>query len=163
MVSEQLSMFEGQSQNPAPTGKPSTIYLTKTVNASNQKVFDQWLMPVFIGEWMFGPKVQQEQVVSLENKVRKGGEFAFKVIRKGTEIEHSGEYIELDVPNKLVFSWSDSLHRSSKSRVTALFQEANNKTRLKIIIKLDPKLYNEKDSLKNQWSARCSALAAKFK
>ncbi|MED5386758.1 MAG: SRPBCC family protein [Pseudomonadota bacterium] len=163
MVSEQLSMFEGQSQNPAPTDKPSTIYLTKTVNASNQKVFDQWLMPVFIGEWMFGPKVQQEQVVSLENKVRRGGEFAFKVIRKSTEIVHTGEYIELDVPNKLVFSWSDNLHRSSKSQVTVLFQEANNKTRLKITIKLDPKLYNEKDSLKKQWSARCSALAAKFK
>ena len=163
MVSEQLSMFEGQSQNLAPTVKPSSIYLTKTVNASNQQVFDQWLMPVFIGEWMFGPKVQQEQVVSLENKVRRGGEFAFKVIRKSTEIVHTGEYIELDVPNKLVFSWSDSLHRSCMSQVTVLFQEANNKTRLKITIKLDPKLYNEKDSFKKQWSARCSALAAKFK
>ena len=163
MVSEQLSMFEGQSQNLAPTDKPSSIYLTKTVNASNQQVFDQWLMPVFIGEWMFGPKVQQEQVVSLENKVRRGGEFAFKVIRKSTEIVHTGEYIELDVPNKLVFSWSDSLHRSCMSQVTVLFQEANNKTRLKITIKLDPKLYNEKDSFKKQWSARCSALAAKFK
>ena len=112
---------------------------------------------------MFGPKVQQEHVVSLENKVRKGGEFAFKVNRKGTEIEHTGEYIELDIPNKLVFSWSDSLNPSCESKVTAQFLESNNKTRLKLKIKLDANLYNEKDSFKEQWAARCSALAAKFK
>ena len=163
MVNDQLPMFGEQSLPPAPISKPTNIYLTKTVNASNQKVLDYWLIPVFIGEWMFGPKVQQEHVVSLENKVRKGGDFAFKVNRKGTEIEYTGEYIELDIPNKLVFSWSDSLNPSCKSQVTAQFLESNNKTRLRLKIKLDANLYNEKDSFKEQWSARCSALAAKFK
>ena len=112
---------------------------------------------------MFAAHAQQEKVVSLENEVRKGGAFCFTIDYKGLEIIHNGEYLELDIPNKLAFTWRSSTQPDCESKVTAQFQEVGNKTRLKLTIKLAPELYDQKDTVKKAWTSRCSALAAKFK
>jgi uncharacterized protein YndB with AHSA1/START domain len=163
MTSNQLSMFEEPSAPLQPAGKATTINLSKTINASSQQAFDHWLIPVFIGDWMFTAHAQQGKVVSLENEVRKGGTFCFTIDYKGLETIHNGEYLELDIPNKLVFSWRSSTQPNCESKVTAQFQEVGNKTRLKLTIKLAAELYDQKDAVKKAWTSRCSALAAKFK
>ena len=64
MTSDQLSFFDRNDRERSlfeqgtPAAKPTTFSLTKTINAPTQKVYDQWLIPVFISKWMFGPKVQ---------------------------------------------------------------------------------------------------------
>jgi hypothetical protein len=47
--------------------------------------------------------------------------------------------------------------------VTVQFREAENKTRLKLTIRLAGELSEQKDTVKKEWASRCSALAAKFK
>ncbi|NKB32925.1 MAG: hypothetical protein GKR91_07485 [Pseudomonadales bacterium] len=169
MSSDQLSFFDRNDRErglfePNPTAnKPSSFSLTKTINAPSQQVFDQWLIPVFIGDWMFGPNVQREQVISLENKVRKGGDYKFLVNRKGQEIEVCGEIQELDIPKKLVLSWVENTHPNEISQITAQFESHNEKTKLKLGVKLPAELSPQKDAIKKLWSTRLSALAKKLK
>ena len=158
MPAQQLSMLEDDPQLPPGKLKASSISLTKTINAPAQEVYDQWLIPVFVGDWMFG----RHSIVKLENKVRKGGEFAYAVRARSQEISYNGTYELLDIPNTLIFSWVESAHPKAESRVIVKFLEEHGKTRIRLTIKLDPKLNTLKDTITEQWSDRCTALAEKF-
>ncbi len=155
-------MFEGGNATKLSRGKAVSISLSKSINASAQKVCDHWLIPVFVGEWMFGAHVKQEKIVQLKNEVRKGGSFSFTVNQRGTDIQHSGSYLELDIPNRLVFSWTSSTHPGCESQITVQFLQEKEKTKLKITIKLDAELGNFRDEIKREWTVRCNALAEKF-
>jgi uncharacterized protein YndB with AHSA1/START domain len=72
---------------------------------SPEGVFDAWLDPAMIGRWMFGPALRDEEVVHLNVDARVGGSFSFLVRRQGKELDHVGEYLELDRPRRLVFTW----------------------------------------------------------
>ena len=143
--------------------KPVNISLSKSIDAPAQKGFDHWLIPVFVGEWMFGPHIKQEKLIELKNTVRRGGSFSFTVNQQGKVVEHSGSYLELDIPNRLVFNWKSNLYPDCESQISVRFQEENGKTRMKINIRLDAALENFRDEIKQQWAMRCNALAEKFK
>ena len=84
--------------------------------ASAARVFDAWFDPVWLGRWMFGPGVRDERIVRLALDARVGGKFSFVVNRQGAEIDHVGEYLEIDRPRLLVFTWAtrDSLPETSR-------------------------------------------------
>ncbi|HVW59385.1 MAG TPA: SRPBCC family protein [Puia sp.] len=75
-------------------------------SAAPELVFDAFLDTRMIGRFMFGPGIRDEEIVSLTNDPRVGGAFAYVVRRKGEEIDHVGEYIEIDRPRHLVFTWA---------------------------------------------------------
>lgn len=152
-------MFGDVPATPAVTEKPATFSLSKTFNTNPQKVFDQWLIPVFIGKWMFNKNIIGEKIVSLDNTVRKGGEFTFVVEKKGKTVAYSGEYLELKIPNQLVFSWVKDGREDRRSQISLRFDGSGEKTKMKFSMKLDPNLNHQKDAIKNVWSARCTALA----
>jgi uncharacterized protein YndB with AHSA1/START domain len=83
---------------------------------SAEKVFDAWFDPISLGRWMFGPNVRDERVVRLSVDPRVGGKFSFVVNRGGQEIDHVGEYLELERPRLLVFTWAtrDTLPQTSR-------------------------------------------------
>ena len=87
-----------------------------------ERVFDAWLEPAWLGRWMFGPGVRDEKIVRLAVEPRVGGKFSFVVNRQGVEIDHVGEYLELDRPHLLVFSWGtrDALPNTSRVIVEIL-------------------------------------------
>jgi uncharacterized protein YndB with AHSA1/START domain len=96
--------------------EPVRAVVTRHFNASAGRVFDAWLDPAWIGRWMFGPNVREEQIVRLDCEPRVGGKFSFVVNRAGKEIDHVGEYLEIDRPHCLVFTWAtrDSLPNPSR-------------------------------------------------
>ncbi|MDD9891694.1 MAG: SRPBCC domain-containing protein [Gammaproteobacteria bacterium] len=169
MSSDQLSFFDRNDRErslfepKASETRPANFSITRTINAPAQKVFDQWLIPVFLGDWMFGPKVQREKVLSLENKVCKGGEYKFLINRKGQEMHITGEIKELDIPNSLTLSWIESIHPESESLISAQFNSLSDKTKLKLSIKLPVELAAHKESIKKLWTKRLATLAAKLK
>ncbi|BCU81241.1 hypothetical protein JIR001_10240 [Polycladomyces abyssicola] len=83
------------------------VRVTRRFSASPEQVFDAWLDPEMIGKWMFGhahPE-REEEVVRISLDPRAGGSFSFVVRRQGQEIDHVGEYLEIDRPRRLVFTW----------------------------------------------------------
>ena len=96
--------------------EPIKAVVTKRFAASAGRVFDAWLDPDWLGRWMFGPNVRDERIVRLGTEPRVGGKFSFVVDRAGTEIDHVGEYLALDRPRLLVFTWAtrDTLPETSR-------------------------------------------------
>ena len=70
-----------------------------------EQVFDAFLDKNMIGRFMFGPEIREEEIVSLQNEPRVGGSFSYVVRRQGKTFSHIGEYIEIDRPHRLVFTW----------------------------------------------------------
>ena len=77
--------------------------LSKVINAPIEKVFDAWLDPKLLSQFMLPmPGMPQSET---EVDGREGGRFTINM-KVGEEImPHSGTYLELDRPNRLVFSW----------------------------------------------------------
>jgi len=84
-------------------------------NCPAERVFDAWLDPAVLGQWMFGPKIRDEQILSLTLDPKVGGKFNFVVRRQGVEMAHVGEYLEMVRPTRLAFTWGtvDSLPDTS--------------------------------------------------
>ena len=75
MTTDQLSMFEDDSaeaSKPAPKFKTFSVSLSRTIVSPAEKIFDRWLIPTFVGNWMFGEHLGNEKVVDLQNEVRPG-------------------------------------------------------------------------------------------
>lgn len=96
--------------------EPGKAVVTKRFSVPAGRVFDAWLDPALIGRWMFGPNVRAERIVRLGTEPHVGGKFSFVVDRSGVQIDHVGEYLEVERPRLLVFTWAtrDSLPETSR-------------------------------------------------
>ena len=70
-----------------------------------EQVFDAWLDPTLIGQWMFGPRLREEEVLRISVDPRVEGSFSFLVLRDGQKLNHIGKYLEINRPHRLVFTW----------------------------------------------------------
>jgi uncharacterized protein YndB with AHSA1/START domain len=85
------------------------IRISYRFDASPERVFDAWLVPEKVAAWMAAPARAMtgttDEILHIEVDARVGGRFSFKVRRQGQAIDHVGEYLELDRPRRLVFTW----------------------------------------------------------
>lgn len=161
MSSDQFSMF-GEAPEVNTPQKPCVFSFSKTIKGSSQKVFDQWLIPVFIEEWMFNKGVSGEQIISLKNTVRKGGDFDFAIKKNGKDIHYTGEYLELRIPSQLSFTWIKNKRQDRHSQIDVKFESEGDRTKIRFTMKLHPSLTSEKETIKSVWMGRCNALADRF-
>lgn len=95
------------------------LRLTQFVSASVERVFDAWLDPLLLEEFMrTGPT---QTVGRVETDPRVGGRYMIEMVTENGAIPHHGEYRELDRPNRLAFTWN-SPHASPDSLVTLTFR-----------------------------------------
>lgn len=85
---------------------PVTATVAGLFSVPAERVFDAFLDKNMIGRFMFGPEIRDEEIVSLQNKTWVGGSFSFIVRRQGKTFNHTGEYIEIERPRRLVFTWA---------------------------------------------------------
>jgi uncharacterized protein YndB with AHSA1/START domain len=78
-----------------------TTTLSKHFAAEPEAVFDAWTDPDNMGAW-FSP-MTTASVPKLDLRV--GGEFQINMHGQDTEYVHTGQYLEIDRPRKLVFTW----------------------------------------------------------
>lgn len=118
--------------------EPVNVIVKKTFSASPERVYDAWLDTEQLARWMFGPSVRDEEIVSLKSDGRIGGAFSFIVNRQGQAIDHAGEYLELDRPKRLVFTWGVPQFSSESSRVLIDIEPDGNGSRLTLTHELSP-------------------------
>jgi uncharacterized protein YndB with AHSA1/START domain len=79
------------------------VRLIRRFSASPSRVFQAWIDPAKAQRWMAAPP--GDEVVRADINPRVGRGFALVVRREGEEVSHSGEYLELVKPRRLVFTW----------------------------------------------------------
>lgn len=89
------------------------IVIRRTIPASAERLFDAWTDPEQLALWMspVGHAVAQVDV-------RVGGRIRVTMAGDGRSIEHTGEYLAIERPHRLVFSWRSPYTGGIASRVT---------------------------------------------
>lgn len=78
------------------------LRIVRLLSASAEEVFDAWIDPGSLAVWM-APGSVVRSVVEVDARV--GG--SFRIVMKGPDCdhEHTGEYLVLERPHRLVFTW----------------------------------------------------------
>ena len=81
---------------------PAAVVVRRTIAASAYDLFDAWLDPEALAEWMRPGTIQRSEA---RTDPRVGGEY--QVIMHGEKgtIPHRGTYRVIDRPRRLVFTW----------------------------------------------------------
>jgi uncharacterized protein YndB with AHSA1/START domain len=78
------------------------LVVRKRLPASREEVFAAWTDAEGMRAWM-RPGPTHEARVTLD--VRVGGQYRIDMIGQGQTFVHTGEYLEIDPPARLVFTW----------------------------------------------------------
>jgi len=99
-----------------------SLTVTKKIKAPIDSVFNAWLNPKLLSQFILPMPGMPEPVV--DNNPIIGGKFTILMQVGENKIPHTGEYIEIERPNKLVFTWQ-SPFSADGSIVTIIFKELN--------------------------------------
>ncbi len=135
------------------------INIVRVFNAPIQKVWDAWTTPTAWVEWYGKPwEVPKD---SAEMDVRVGGRWKSVTIAEGNTINFTGEYKEVQEPNRLVLTVEDPGNPSNPQfeTVTAILKDlGGNKTEMNFTQSgnLPPEEYQK--GLKEGWTGFFDAL-----
>jgi uncharacterized protein YndB with AHSA1/START domain len=81
------------------------VRVQRVMPATPEEVFDQWLDPESLEEWMC-PRPVRCVAIIVEPQV--GGRVQFDVDDSGTSVLIIGRFLAIDRPHRLRFTWSNS-------------------------------------------------------
>jgi len=91
------------------------LRIVRVLPASAEAVFDAWLDPESLAVWM-APGSVARSVVEVDARV--GGRFRIVMTGPDCDHEHVGEYLVLERPRKLVFTWASQATLGRATTVT---------------------------------------------
>jgi uncharacterized protein YndB with AHSA1/START domain len=94
-----------------------SVRIVRVVAAPPEEVFDAWTDPRSLAVWM-APGSVRGSVVEAEAKV--GGRFRIVMQGPDCDHEHTGEYLVVERPRRLVFTW---VSESTRGRPTTVSVE----------------------------------------
>jgi uncharacterized protein YndB with AHSA1/START domain len=100
-----------------------TVKVTRRVAAPPERAFDAWLDPAVAGKFLFATPTGQ--MIRAETDPKVGGRFNFTDRRPDMgDVEHVGEYVEIDRPRRLVFTFAVPMASDHYSTVALDFVPA---------------------------------------
>ena len=92
------------------------VRLTRRFSAPAGRVFDAFLDPEVARRFLFA--TPDGEMVRVDIDARVGGRFFVTERRDGEDVEHTGEYLEIDRPRRLVFTFGVPKYDPAYDRVT---------------------------------------------
>lgn len=119
------------TQPAATAQEPLSITVTRVLPAAPATVFAAWTDAENLKSWFFPGDVSIPEV---RIDARVGGRFfiAMRGNESGKNFDHQGEYLELDPPRRLVFTW-EALHMDAPdSLITIELEPVDGGTKLSL-------------------------------
>jgi uncharacterized protein YndB with AHSA1/START domain len=105
------------------------VTVRREIAAPAEDLFDAWLDEKSLGSWLRPTGIRETRA---ETDPREGGTFRIVMVNDESSIVHSGTYLEIDRPRRLVFTWSSPATRFRDSVVTVTFQPSSSSTVVEI-------------------------------
>jgi uncharacterized protein YndB with AHSA1/START domain len=83
--------------------KTDSIRIARRFEASAERVFDAWIDPRKASKWLFTSPTSETNSTEIDARV--GGKWTITDRRDGTDYVGLGEYLEIDPPRRLVFTF----------------------------------------------------------
>jgi uncharacterized protein YndB with AHSA1/START domain len=142
------------------TARGRAAIVRRLLPATPDVVYDEWLDPAALADWMCPRPARCRNV---ESEPRPGGRLRIDIEDGGAEFCVSGEYLVLDRPTRLSFSWSCSTWPDPrlKSVVNVLLEAREDAQTLMTIehTLLPPGLVDQHE---RGWAASARQLAAEL-
>jgi uncharacterized protein YndB with AHSA1/START domain/predicted enzyme related to lactoylglutathione lyase len=97
------TVFDDTCGNLIQLFQPNFIRITQRFEASATRVFDAWTNPGTASKWLFTSPTSESNRTEMDARV--GGKWTITDRRGGTDYTGMGEYLEIDRPRRLVFTF----------------------------------------------------------
>ena len=107
---------------------PAVVHVRRVIAASPQTLFEAWLDPTSLAQWM-RPGDSTRATVTVDPRVGGG----FRIVMDGGShgcVEHTGEYLAIEPPSRLSFTWISKHTDQRPTVVTIDFHERDGGTEL---------------------------------
>ena len=136
--------------------EPIVVEVERHIDAPPEAVFDAWLDPDSARHWLFAtPDGVMERV---EIDARVGGRFLIEERRGDQLAEHFGEYLEIDRPRRLVFSFA-AIRDSGFTKVIVTIAPEGSGSRIRLVHEMDPQWAEYEVRTREGWAKILEGLA----
>ncbi|MES2355431.1 MAG: SRPBCC domain-containing protein [Pseudomonadota bacterium] len=108
-----------------------TVTVKRRISAPAQQLFDAWLNPISLAEWM-RPCSSGTTRSTVEVDAREGGAFVIVMHVPSGPVRHTGIYQTIDAPRRLVFTWNSPHTGPQETLVTVEFHPVDQATEIVI-------------------------------
>ena len=142
---------------PNVAARAVTVRVSRQFSAPIGCVFDAWLDPVTAGSFLFA--TEAGEVVRADIDARAGGRFRFVRHENGQEVQRIGEYVSIDRPHLLAFSFNDNVRASTDDRVIVEVASVGSGSLLVLTHEMGLERYAERLRIESEWRRRLGMLA----
>lgn len=152
-----------------------TAHVTRRLDASPERVFDAWTESKMMAQWLFTSEQSEIEGRMVENDLRVGGKYFIADRRGGTDYKAHGEYLEIDRPHRLVFTFKMPQFSETVDRITVEIQPSKHGSQLTLTQEItvpheddtEPEVVEQmlkefKDSTEHGWNEMFDLLAKKL-
>ena len=104
-----------------------TLVIRRFIPVARERVFAAWLDPESLAQWMRPGKTAEATAVV---DPRVGGKFRIVMAQGSEKFEHTGEYLLIEPPGRLSFTWISAATDLRPTEVTIDFWERDGGTEL---------------------------------
>jgi uncharacterized protein YndB with AHSA1/START domain len=140
------------------TNSNTVVRVVRRFDFPASRVFDAWLDPALASKWLFATSTGQ--MVRSEIDPRVGEKFTFTDRRDGEDVEHTGEYLEIDRPRRLVFTFGVPKYSPNFDRITVEIEPKGSGCELTLTHELKPEFLEFASRTEDGWARIVEGLAA---
>ena len=136
---------------------PIVVRVTRTFAQPPERVFDAFLDVEKARRFLFA--TEKGRMVRAELVPLVGGVFIFTDRRDGVDIDHCGEYLEIDRPGRLVFDFGMPAHSPERGVVQIRIEPDGSGSVLTLTQEMAPKFADYAERTQQGWTMMLGNLA----
>jgi uncharacterized protein YndB with AHSA1/START domain len=135
---------------------PIILTVERHIAAVPETVFDAWLDAETVGKWLFATPDGIMETVEIDPRV--GGKFLIVERREGEPAEHFGEYLEIDRPRRLVFTFA-AMRDAGYTKVEVTIAPDGDGSLVTLVHEMDPEWADYEARTRQGWTNILEGLA----